>query len=505
MKSTPDDCCKALFGKLIDYIKDSEWFAFMGTIVDTTIKLKRSLNMRLKPFHLGNHQGHRYMINIEDMQAHPIDEKTANLLQQASDNGDSFWISQNKEQLKALGLLSQKQKKAAQKGLNVPVPIVNAALLLTQSCNLNCIYCYGAGGEYGSGGSLEEKTAYQAVDWLIEQSGKQKKIHLGFFGGEPFLNFPMMQAVTEYALKRVREVNKAVAFHTTTNATLLDDEKIAFIKKYDISVLVSFDGPREIQDVQRPFANGKGSYDVTVPKIKKLLEICPKTPGHAVITAHTDPQLVKNALQEIGFTEISITLASASLFDEKSEETKPERNLESVLKLMERESEKWIEHTKNRDSQFLKKLKSNSQLYKGLLSLLHNTKRRYPCGAGLGMAAVSCTGDVYPCHRFVGIDSYKLGNVFNNDLDREKYHKSPVTYVDKCSKCFARYYSAGGCKHDNVGSCGSVFKPSEDMCRLKCREIELAAYIACLLTDEDRTFLAEHKIVPNKPCPLDFG
>lgn len=79
-----------------------------------------------------------------------------------------------------------------------------------------------------------------------------------------------MKAVTEYAQRRVREVNKAVGFYATTNATLLDDEKIGFIKRHGISLMVSFDGPREIQDAQRPFANGKGSYDVIVPKIKLL-------------------------------------------------------------------------------------------------------------------------------------------------------------------------------------------------------------------------------------------
>ena len=106
-------------------------------------------NMRLKPFHLGNHQGHRYMINIEDIQAHPIDEKVANFLQHLIDNGDSFSRSQNKEQLQALGLLSPKNKNTTQKAQKYPAPIVNAAFFLTQSCNLRCIYCYGEGGEYG--------------------------------------------------------------------------------------------------------------------------------------------------------------------------------------------------------------------------------------------------------------------------------------------------------------------------------------------------------------------
>jgi len=251
--------------------------------------------MNIKPFHLFEHQGYRCVINIEEMRAQSVDENTAGVLDRLNAESDAALQSGMAEHLTKLGLIANGGGQAKNDVKKESVPIVNMALFLTQSCNLNCIYCYGEGGEYGSGGSLEEKTAYQAVDWLIERSGKKRKIHVSFFGGEPFLKFPMMKAVTEYAQRRVREVNKAVDFHAATNATLLDDEKIAFIKEHGISVMVSFDGPREIQDAQRPFANGKGSYDVTVPKIKKLLGKCPKTPAHAVITAHTDPQLVKNA------------------------------------------------------------------------------------------------------------------------------------------------------------------------------------------------------------------
>jgi uncharacterized protein len=466
--------------------------------------------IKLKPFYLFKHQGYRCVINIEKMHAHTVDETTAEMLEELNIESGTALPSSIEDQLNELGLIANNEGKPSKEVKKEAVPLSDISLFLTQSCNLNCIYCYGDGGEYGGGGSLEERTAYQAVDWLIEQSGKQKKIHVGFFGGEPFLEFTMMQKVARYAQKRAKEVNKKVGFSITTNATLLDDEKIAFLEEYDVSVLISFDGPREIQDAQRPFLNGKGpngngSYDVILPKIKKLLEKRPKTHGHAVTTGQTDPQLIKKALQEIGFAEVSVSPASKSLFNEKSEDTSLDRDFTSILKLMEQEAEKWLQYTKKRDIQFLKKLMSKSQLYPALIGFLHNTKRRYPCGAGLGMVGVSCAGDVYLCHRFVGIKEYKMGNVFNNDLNRGKYQRSPVAYVEECNNCFARYYCAGGCKHDNASSCGSAFKPSPDMCRLKCRETELAAYIACLLTDEDCAFLAEHEIVPAKPCPLDFG
>ena len=462
--------------------------------------------MQIKPFHLFEYQGCWCLINIEDMQARPIDEKTADLLQQIVDNGDSFCGSQKKEQLQDLGLLSKKQKKADQKVfIRDSVPIVNSAFFLTQSCNLRCVYCYGEGGEYGHKGDMAEETAFQAVDWLIEQSGKAKKIHIGFFGGEPFLNFPLMQKIVEYAREKTHQVDKKLDFYATTNGTLLDEKQIRFIQDQDIKVMISFDGPREIQDAQRPFSGGKGSYDLIVPKIKNLLAVRPETPGHAVVMGNTDPQIVKEALQEIGFSEVSITPASDCMLTCGPGNSKSGRNLHNVLELLEDETNTWLGGIKARDSQALKQLKNSSELYPGLLRFLHKTKKFFPCGAGLGLTAISSEGDVYLCHRFVGMDVYRLGNVFDKHLNRDKYLKSPIAFVRECSHCPARYHCAGSCRYDNAASTGSAFKPPEEMCRLRRREFELIAYLISGLDEADRAFLQEEGIVPPKLCTLDFG
>ncbi|MEL7564528.1 MAG: nif11-like peptide radical SAM maturase [Dehalobacterium sp.] len=455
------------------------------------------------PFHLFNHHGNHYVINIEKMCTSSVDEITAQALKMIVTEPEMLLTSDIEEALQKLGLFSQEEesKKAVQKD---SFPIINLSLFLTQSCNLNCIYCYGDGGGYGTGGSMDEKTAFQAVDWLIQQSGKMKKIHLGFFGGEPFLEFPLMKAVVEYAERRTGEVDKKVDFHCTTNATLLNDEQIAFIKDHNIAIMISIDGPREVHDAQRPYANGQGSYESIIPKIKKLLVEAPETPGHAVIVGDTDPQMVKNALREIGFKKITMMPASQSLFNEEPDKSKEERETRKFLQVLEQEAESWIQLIQSRDDQSLEDLKSRSGLYHGLISLLHHSKIHYACGAGLGMVAASVTGDVYLCHRFVGIDNYKIGNVFEKDLKREKYLKSPVTHNEKCAACFARYYCAGGCKHDNVGSRGCIATPSEEICRLRCRELELASSIICRLTPGDQAFLLERGIFPLKPCPLDF-
>jgi len=230
----------------------------------------------------------------------------------------------------------------------------------------------------------------------------------------------------------------------------------------------------------------------------------PETNGHAVIVGNADPGLVKNAMEETGFKNISIIPASRSLLTKDEDNNKTLRDTVFLIEEMEKDVKKWINLTKKRDSKSLKKLKDRSSLYYSIISLLHNNKRYHACGAGRGLAAVSCSGDIFLCHRFVGRDEFKIGSVFEKGLKREEYQKSPVKGNELCSSCFAKYYCGGGCKHDNVGACGSISSPSEDMCRLKCRELELSAVVTSSLDSEDIAFLIARDIFPPKPCPFDF-
>jgi uncharacterized protein len=431
--------------------------------------------------HVFQHQGGWFAIDVQSMSASAIDAEAAARLPRRAGTPPK-----------------------AQETENEPVPVANLSLFLTQSCNLNCVYCYGNKGRYGSGGRLSQKTAFQAVDWLIEQSAGMKTLHIGFFGGEPFLNFPMMKKVVNYARQRAQAVGKTMEFNATTNATLLGDEQIAFIKEHGLEVMVSFDGTKDLQDAQRPYANGRGSFDSTLPKIRKLLAAVPETPGHAVLMGNTEPQRVKEALQDIGFAHISVATVSRSLIAREPGTASPLRRVQQHIMALEQEAQTWLDLVDRRDAEGLRRLKDQSGLYAGLTALLHNSKRMHACGAGIGMAAVACSGDIYLCHRFVGRDEYKLGSVFEKELKRQDYQRSPTTHSPVCAVCFARYYCAGGCKHDNAADCGSATTPSEDICRLRRRELELAAVIVASLDPQARAFLTEQQIFSPKPCPLDF-
>jgi uncharacterized protein len=126
-------------------------------------------------------------------------------------------------------------------------------------------------------------------------------------------------------------------------------------------------------------------------------------------------------------------------------------------------------------------------------------KRYFPCGAGRGYVSISNTGDVFLCHRFVGTEDYKIGSVNDNALEREIYLTPTVRTMKKCSECFAKYFCAGGCYHDNLGKTGSVFEPPEDTCEIMRSNAELTAYITANLNDDDIEYLVKEEIISKKP------
>ncbi len=457
-----------------------------------------------KPWHQFRHDDRNYVINIGDMRAAVIDDDLARLLARLADEPGITLDASRTGQLARLGLLAEAAPAQAAAGKQVPAPpVTNVALFLTQSCNLCCVYCYGDGGGYGTGGVMTEQTARRTVDWLIEQSGRMKRIRLGFFGGEPFLNFPLLRTVVAYATRRARETGKEIEFHATTNGTLLSDDSIAFLAEHAVRVTVSFDGPRDVQDAQRPFADGSGSYAAIVPGLRKLLTVLPETGGHAVLTGTNDPRRIREAMQDIGFRAITIVPSSVPLHPGAGTALPP-RDMTALFRHFAEEAALWGTLIRNRDSDALRKLKATGLLRTAVTALVQQKRQYHACGAGREMVGVSCTGDVYLCHRFVGQDGYKLGNVFDGELAREQYGRSPATFVPACAACFARYHCAGGCKYENVSASGSPFVPSADICRLRCREFEMAAVVSSGLSADDRVFLAEHDIIPPRPCPLDF-
>ncbi|NTV47081.1 MAG: radical SAM protein, partial [Chlorobiales bacterium] len=170
------------------------------------------------------------------------------------------------------------------------------ALFVTQRCNLRCTYCYGSGGEYGNPGVMDERTAMRAVDWLLEHCGNAEA-RISFFGGEPFLNFPLMKKVAVYARHEAEMRGITMNFTVTTNLTLLDREKLDFIRDFDVMTIASFDGPKETFDALRPSLDGSSAFDRAMAMLPELLaERGKMVNARATLLPDSDPEAVQAAI-----------------------------------------------------------------------------------------------------------------------------------------------------------------------------------------------------------------
>ena len=100
------------------------------------------------------------------------------------------------------------------------------------------------------------------------------------------------------------------------------------------------------------------------------------------------------------------------------------------------------------------------------------------------------SGDIYPCHRFVGQSDMKLGNIRDFDVAKRKpYYENYGLSHPKCSQCFARYFCGGGCIHESLETNGSMYEPDDRWCQQLRRHVELTIVIDDQLDDFDRRYL----------------
>jgi radical SAM additional 4Fe4S-binding domain len=352
-------------------------------------------------------------------------------------------------------------------------------MLVDQECNLACDYCYAGKGEYGNKGKMTEETARRAIDYILEKPEKAIRYHIGFFGGEPLLNFSVMKMAAEYADSICSRKGISISFGLTTNGTILNDEILEFLKKYHVSVKVSMDGPKEIHDRYRKFANGSGSFDTIVSNLQEMIATLPEGISALVTLTEQSPRFdeIESYLKEVGFCNVISNHVSEYPTCKGSYHRKgvkpivPANSLEDELKtFLERHSRDRIVST-YKDMQ-----KSIQRILK--------TVRYYNCSVGSHMIAIGINGDIYPCQRFVGMTAFKIGNVHDGLVETQyaKFFNDFEATREACDLCWARTICGRGCFRDAVKD-ARFCEPDEQMCNQRRNSIEKMFYLYSEISD----------------------
>lgn len=356
-------------------------------------------------------------------------------------------------------------------------------LHVAHDCNLACKYCFAGKGEYdGPKGLMSFETGKRALDFLVEKSGTRKNLEVDFFGGEPLLNWEVCKKLVEYGRSIEKEHGKNFRFTLTTNGVLVNDEVIDFCNREMGNVVLSLDGRKETHDRLRTTCNGKGSYDLIVDKFKKFANTRNQADYYMRGTyTHYNTDFSKDIIHmaDLGFKELSIEPVV-------SDPTEPYALKENDLPILKEQYEILAD-------EMLRRYRNGNgfTFYHYMIDLNSGpciVKRISGCGVGTEYMAVTPSGELYPCHQFVGDEKFLLGDIWKgvtNTAILDEFKGCNVYSHPECKDCFAKLYCSGGCAANAYHTTGSVNGIYEFGCELHRKRIECAIMLKVAEAEEN--------------------
>ena len=360
--------------------------------------------------------------------------------------------------------------------------VVKALCLhIAHDCNLACRYCFAEEGEYhGRRAMMSFEVGKKALDFLIANSGSRRNLEVDFFGGEPLLNWQVVKDLVAYGREQEKIHDKHFRFTVTTNGVLLNDEIQEFINQEMDNVVLSLDGRREVNDHMRPFRNGKGSYDLIVPKFQKLADSRNQEKYYIRGTfTRENLDFSEDILHfaDLGFTQMSIEPVVGDASDPYAIR---EEDLPKIMEEYDKLARVMIQREKEG---------KGFQFFHFMIDLDGGpcvAKRLSGCGSGTEYLAVTPWGDLYPCHQFVGQEEFLMGNVEDGIIKPEiadDFRSCNVYSKEKCRDCFAKFYCSGGCMANAYHFHGTIHDTYDIGCKMQRKRVECAIMIKAALAE----------------------
>jgi uncharacterized protein len=338
---------------------------------------------------------------------------------------------------------------------------VAAYLNPTEKCNLNCTYCYIPEKMRKNGVNMSEADLSKALTILKKYFAKNlpkgRRPQIIFHGSEPLVN-------KEVVFAAIKKHSKDFNFGVQTNATLLDDNAIKFLREHKTGIGISIDGPQSaVADINRKTWNGEGNFK----NVSKVLDKLNDYEGFNVICTVTADNMSKLDKTIEYFHDNGVKTCMLNIIrctQPKSRTVKPDEA-------------KAAEY-------YMKALDKTHALYKKtgrkiivanfaniILSIIAPTARRLmcdisPCGGGRCFFAVSAKGDIFPCSEFVGLPKYNGGNIFKDNIDDILASKTFKTMTERqtekivpCKTCAIQNFCGSPCPAEAYNMNGGMDKP----------------------------------------------
>ncbi|MEG0295813.1 MAG: radical SAM protein [Clostridium sp.] len=327
---------------------------------------------------------------------------------------------------------------------------MNISFWITKQCNLNCTYCY----VNKENKKMNFDIAKEAIEFSIREikNSNDKKIKISLHGGEPFLNLEVARFIVDNIKNNISK-EKELLFTLTTNGTLLNKDIISFIKEHiNYSFSVSLDGVKEVNDKNRIYINGQGTFDDVMRNLNTLKESGVNPRIRTTVTPETVNNLFETFkyFHELGHYSVSSVLDFTNTSWSKEDILKYYTNLDKILS-------------------YLQKYDNNN--FRAKLSNIKKAtfKEKNKCGAGKSSFHINYNGDIYPCSYSMSDEKNIIGNV------QEGINKKSIETIDimnskevlKCNNCFYKKFCDGNrCKYINLRTNKDANVPNDLHCYL---------------------------------------
>jgi uncharacterized protein len=337
---------------------------------------------------------------------------------------------------------------------------------------------------------MSRETAARALDLAFSLAGQtaapSRKLTLGFFGGEPLMEWPLLQWAHGEALARAREHGVALVFTLTTNLTLLDEPKAAWLVGNEIALGLSLDGNAAMHDAFRVYPDGSGSHADCLRALRLLSGRGAKGEIICVVHPATVRHLadaVKELSDAFGFTIAINPDFSAGWDDAARAELARQYNRVGDLIL----------------ARYRAGAPVSVNVFDGkiITHLLGGYRDCDRCSMGTRELAVAVSGNLYPCARLVGGDDHAdlcLGDV-RRGLDPAALMRITLrrgNHHPACAACPLQARCMNWCGCVNYVSSGDIGEVGAFTCFHEKTAIAVADRVAdALWREQNPAFLSK--------------
>lgn len=325
-------------------------------------------------------------------------------------------------------------------------------LCVSNDCNLRCKYCYAHGGNYGTARSLMSKSeATKFVDFCCKYYDKIDNIL--FFGGEPLLNHHIISFIcNSFKQKSSEGVFPLPTFSIITNGTICTTDIISLFRSHISSVTVSIDGPKIINDANRTFPNGIGSYD----KIAYFIAQCKQISTlHIQYEATFTLDHIKAHVSKRDIQQHMDKVFGINGFVVNEDSLDPRiaiQDLKSITK----------------DSLISTNFECLPMDFWQIAEIIVCKKKHSFCGILHDRFTISTKGDILPCQMLLGESDNIVSNIGDiSAVDKIKANSRTFKNNSSCKKCWC-FNICGGCPIPKFYSTNKQYNelPNAESCEI---------------------------------------